>query len=166
MRAEEEIGRIERELMALGRHVSVGGIGDCTRPPGDGRLERSAYLLLSRIEVAGPLSIGELSDAFGLDASTVNRQTAAMSRSGLVERIADPAGGLARKFRATPEGLARLHRHRAWLTRGLERILTGWNDDDVRVLADSLARLNEGIELAQRRARPAGEPPADLAAEG
>lgn len=50
------------------------------------------------------MSIGQLSDAFGLDASTLNRQTAAMLRGNLVERIADPDGGIARKFRITAEG--------------------------------------------------------------
>ena len=57
------------------------------------------------------MSIGELSDAFGLDASTLNRQTAAAMRAGLVERIPDPDGGMARKFRITDEG-ARLPRRR------------------------------------------------------
>ncbi|MEO3785039.1 MarR family transcriptional regulator [Actinocorallia sp. B10E7] len=148
--ADEEIGRVERELMTLGRHASMGAIGDCARQPEEGRLERSAYILMSRIEASGPLSIGQLADAFGLDASTVNRQTAAMLRTGLVERIPDPDGGLARKFRITPEGLARLHHHRAWLTRGLRRVLTDWTDEDIRVLADVLTRFNESVEHVQR----------------
>ena len=109
---DEEIGRIEQEMMTLGRHASLGAIGDCARQPVAGRLERSAYILMSRIEASGPLSIGQLADAFGLDTSTINRQTAAMLRAGLVERIPDPDGGLARKFRITPEGLTRLHHHR------------------------------------------------------
>lgn len=154
--ADEEIGRIERELMVLGRHTSMGAVGDFARQPADGRLERSAYILMSRIETCGPSSIGQLADAFGLDTSTVNRQTAAMLRSGLVERIPDPDGGLARKFRITPEGLARLRRHRAWLTQGLERVLASWSDADIRSLADHLARLNESIERVQQEARTAG----------
>ena len=40
-------------------------------------LERSAYLVLRRLRIEGPMSIGELSEAFGLDNSTVHRQTAA-----------------------------------------------------------------------------------------
>ena len=56
------------------------------------RLERSAYTLLSRIDAQGPMSLGELSDALGLDVSTLNRQTAAMTKSGYVERVAGPRG--------------------------------------------------------------------------
>jgi predicted transcriptional regulator len=51
-----------------------------------GRLDRSACLLLSRIQAEGPMTIGGLSAAFGPDVSTLNRQTAAMLRAGIVER--------------------------------------------------------------------------------
>ncbi len=149
----EVIGRVERELMVIGRHSSMGAIGDCSRQPADGRLERSAYLLMSRIETCGPLSIGQLAEALGLDASTVNRQTAAMVRAGLVERIPDPEGGIARKFRITDQGLTRLHRHRAWLTTGLTRVLASWSDAEIRSLADHLIRLNDSIERVQRETR-------------
>jgi DNA-binding MarR family transcriptional regulator len=67
-------------------------------------LDRSAYVLLSRIRVQGPMSIGELGGAFGLDVSPLDRQTAAAVRAGLVERTPDPAGGIARKFRITGKG--------------------------------------------------------------
>src|SRR5688572_213137 len=80
---------IEYETMLLGRHTHM------TFPRvvrEDRRLDRSAYILLSRIRVEGPMSIRQLSDAFGLDQSTLNRQTSAILRDGLVERIPDPEG--------------------------------------------------------------------------
>ncbi|RBL85831.1 MarR family transcriptional regulator, partial [Streptomyces cavourensis] len=86
------LDRIERETMLLGRYMHL------LAPRAEWRLDRSAYILLSRIEVEGPMSISQLSEAFGLDASTLNRQTAAMLRAGVVERIPDPDGGIARKF--------------------------------------------------------------------
>ncbi|MEU3506033.1 MarR family transcriptional regulator, partial [Streptomyces hundungensis] len=76
------------------------------------RLDRSAYLLLCRIDTQGPMSIGQLADAFGLDTSTVNRQTAALLRCGLAERVMDPDGGMARKLRITDEGGRRLRADR------------------------------------------------------
>src|SRR6188472_1211030 len=60
---------VEYEQMLLSRHEVM--------RHRTGQLERSAYVLLSRIRLQGPMSIGELSEAFGLDASTLNRQTAA-----------------------------------------------------------------------------------------
>jgi DNA-binding MarR family transcriptional regulator len=141
----EGVGRLEYELMMLGRHSALAAVGDSAQSPGP-RLERSAYVLMSRIELAGPMSIGQLAEAFGLDVSTVNRQTAAMSRAGLVERIPDPDGGIARKFRITPAGLERLHLHRDYLLTGLRRVLAAWTPDEVGDLTRMLARLNASIE--------------------
>ena len=79
---EKEIIRLEHELMTLSRHPGMGAFAD-GRATSYGRLERSAYLLMSRIEQDGPMSIGQLSEAFRLDTSTVNRQTAAMLREAV-----------------------------------------------------------------------------------
>ena len=42
-------------------------------------LERSATVLLARLEAGGAMSIAELAEAFDLDVSTVHRQVAALS---------------------------------------------------------------------------------------
>ncbi|WP_370423792.1 MarR family winged helix-turn-helix transcriptional regulator [Streptomyces sp. QH1-20] len=111
-----------------------------------GVLDRSAYILLSRLHVQGPMSIGQLGEAFGLGVSTLNRQTAAAMRAGLVERIPDPDGGMARKFRITPEGELRLNEERTSNVSSLDRIMADWADEDVAALADYLERLNSDIE--------------------
>lgn len=136
--------------MVLGRHMTPVR----RRADVENHLDRSAYTLLSRLQVQGPMSIGELSEAFGLDASTLNRQTAAMVRSGLVERIADPDGGLARKFRVTREGQERLSADRAENVHGLQLVLQDWPDDDVALLAELLQRFNADIERRDGRAWP------------
>lgn len=120
----------------------------------DGVLERSAYILLSRIRVQGPMSIGELSDAFGLDTSTLNRQTAAAMRSGLVERIPDPQGGMARKFRITDLGARMLDEEREGLVRSLDQIMDDWSDEDIDAFAAFLRRFNTDIERIGGRPWP------------
>lgn len=117
-------------------------------------LERSAYILLSRIRVQGPMSIGQLGDAFGLDASTLNRQTAAAMRAGLVERIPDPEGGMARKFRITAEGERRLDEEREGAIHALEQIMADWSDEDIAAFADYLKRFNTDIERLDGRPWP------------
>ncbi|MEV0495360.1 MarR family winged helix-turn-helix transcriptional regulator [Streptomyces atratus] len=117
-------------------------------------LERSAYILLSRIRVQGPMSIGQLGDAFGLDASTLNRQTAAAMRAGLVERIPDPEGGMARKFRITAEGERRLDEEREGAIHTLEQIMADWSDEDIAAFADYLKRFNTDIERLDGRPWP------------
>jgi DNA-binding MarR family transcriptional regulator len=117
-------------------------------------LERSAYILLSRIRVQGPMTIGQLGDAFGLDASTLNRQTAAAMRAGLVERIPDPDGGMARKFRITAEGERRLDEEREGTIHTLDRIMADWSDEDIAAFADYLKRFNTDIERLDGRPWP------------
>ncbi|MFF1926152.1 MarR family winged helix-turn-helix transcriptional regulator [Streptomyces sp. NPDC058221] len=143
--------RVEYEQMLLGRHDLA-----CH---GGGRhkyalMERSAYILLSRIRVQGPMSNGELSEAFGLDASTLNRQTAAATRAGLAERIADPEGGMARKFRITDRGAALLDKERERVVRSLEQIMNDWPDEDIAAFAGYLKRFNSGIEQLSKRPWP------------
>ncbi|WP_436735738.1 MarR family winged helix-turn-helix transcriptional regulator [Streptomyces sp. BBFR102] len=142
---------VEYEQMLLSRHFSLHQRGGRRR---DGALERSAYILLSRLEVQGPMSIGELSDAFGLDASTVNRQTAAVLRTGMAERIPDPEGGMARKFRMTEAGARTLREEREGIVASLERVMADWPEEDVAAFADYLRRFNTGIERLDARPWP------------
>ncbi|MBY8859784.1 MarR family transcriptional regulator [Nocardia sp. CA2R105] len=121
---------------------------------GNGLLERSAYLLLSRIELAGPQSIRQFGDALRLDASTLNRQTRAMLRDRLVERIADPDGGIARKFQLTEAGRRRLHAARAVNVEGMTRVMADWSDEDITAFATYLRRFNMDIESLDGRAWP------------
>ncbi|QIX27268.1 winged helix-turn-helix transcriptional regulator [Nocardioides sp. JQ2195] len=145
---------IEFETMLLGRHLSP------VRRAADGEsyLDRSAYTLLTRLQAQGPMSIGQLSEAFGLDASTLNRQTAAMMRSGLVERIPDPDGGLARKFLVTEAGSKKLDAERASNVTGLQNVLQDWSPEDVAALATLLTRFNEVIERREGRSWPRSRP--------
>ena len=140
---------IEFETLVLGRHLSPP-----RRADGTTYLERSAYTLLNRLLDEGPMSIRQLSDAFGLDASTLNRQTAAMMRAGLVERISDPDGGLARKFLVTDAGRERVSAERASNVAGIERVMQDWSSEDVRTLATLIRRFNIDIEEREGRSWP------------
>jgi DNA-binding MarR family transcriptional regulator len=142
---------VEYEQMLLSRH------GFLSRGAGrrqGGVLDRSAYILLSRISMQGPMSIGELSDAFGLDASTLNRQTAAAMHAGLVDRIPDPGGGMARKFRLTDKGARTLEEEREGIVRSLDRVMNDWPDEDIAAFAAYLRRFNTDIEHLDGRPWP------------
>ncbi|MGW8667921.1 MarR family winged helix-turn-helix transcriptional regulator [Streptomyces niveus] len=142
---------VEYEQMLLSRHTYLNQKGGRRK---DGVLERSAYILLSRIRLQGPMSIGELSDAFGLDASTLNRQTAAVMRAGFVQRIADPDGGMARKFRITETGARVLDEEREGIVRSLDRVMTEWPEEDIAAFAAYLKRFNTDIERLAGRPWP------------
>ncbi|MFK0402027.1 MarR family winged helix-turn-helix transcriptional regulator [Microbacterium sp. NPDC090225] len=133
------IADIEYEQMLLSRYTIAQHRSD------DG-LDRSVYLVLGRIHVDGPMSIAELSEAFRLDVSTLQRQTGAALRAGFVERIADPDGGPARKFSLTDAGRERLTNVRERSVAALELILDDWSEEDVGQFADYLRRFNASIE--------------------
>ncbi|HET9168379.1 MAG TPA: MarR family transcriptional regulator [Actinospica sp.] len=143
---------IEFESMLLLRHVHMR-----VQRNNAGNLERSAYILLSRLRVQGPMSIGELSEAFDLDYSTLNRQTAALLRDGLAERIPDPVGGIARKFRLTEQGAERLELARAEIVSGLDQVLGSWSPEDLETFAGYLKRFNVDIERLSGRPWPRPE---------
>ncbi|MGW8481894.1 MarR family winged helix-turn-helix transcriptional regulator [Microbacterium sp. NPDC055903] len=137
------IADIEYEQMLQSRFAIA-------RQQHEGAIDRSIYTLLSKVNAQGPMSIAELSDALRLDASTLQRQTGAALKAGLVERIADPDGGVARKFALTETGLERMSASRERSIRALERILEDWTDAEIARFADDLHRFNVDIERYSR----------------
>ncbi|MBT2411649.1 winged helix-turn-helix transcriptional regulator [Streptomyces sp. ISL-12] len=149
MDARQAGGCIERELLILTRHMEM---ASPRRVRSGGALDRSAYVLLSRLEAQGPMSVPDLVEAFGLAPSTFTRQTTALLREGLVERTLDPNGSIARKFRITDEGRARLHADRDAIVAGLADVLGDWPADRLRRFIADLEQFNTDIE--QRTGRP------------
>lgn len=142
MRGREHLlEAISRELNLISR----GHLASRAR----GILERSAYLLLNRIDATGPMTARELADALQLEISTVTRQIAAMLRENVVERIPDPAGGLASKLRITPTGEAHLTADRELYRTSLAQVVTNWPDEKCEDLYRLLRALNESIEQLQ-----------------
>lgn len=148
--ADKATDLVEYETMLLGRHFTM----TARAMGGEGHLDNSSYVLLTRIRLEGPLSLRQLSETFGLDVSTLNRKTGALVRLGLLERISDAEGGIARKFRLTEEGHDLLDVERTTLIRGLDRLLADWDADDVAALAAYLKRFNTTIERLAGRPWP------------
>ena len=139
----DPIAAIEFETLAFARHITTAvGRARSDEPV----LEGSAYTLLSLIDAGGPSSIGTLSDITGLDASTLNRQTAALVRDGHVERILDPAGGIARVFKLTFAGQMALEMEQSQSRAALARTLAGWSKAEREELARVMRRFNDAIE--------------------
>ncbi|MEE1821834.1 MarR family transcriptional regulator [Streptomyces sp. BE20] len=140
---ERRLGELERELTLLSRHFVA------ARGPRIGQtLERSAYVLLTRLEAGEPLTLKELALTFHVGVSTVNRQVGAMLRAGLVQRIPDPAGGTARRFRPTALGLERLTADRAVSRAGTARLIeaSGWPEPQTERFLTLLVEFNRSIE--------------------
>ena len=141
--------RLVYEMTLLSRHFPTSVL----RRPGF-QLERSAYLLLIRLELDAPLSLRELSEAFQLDISTINRQVGSMLKQGLVERVPDPDGGIARKIRASAKGLELLASDRAQSREGIGSVVADWDAADVEQLSKLVARFNASIEAKENNPWP------------
>lgn len=146
------IDRIEYEAMLFGRHLVALPAGRSRRR--GGRLDQSAYTLLSLLDAGGPASLAELAVATGLDVSTLNRQTAALRHAGLAERFDDPDGGQARKLRLSDEGLRLLAEEREASQALLAELLADWPERDRTDLAELLGRYNRTIEERSGRRWP------------
>lgn len=145
------VERIEYEALIFGRQIS--------ELPGrsrrsNGVLDQSAYALLTLLEVQGPQSIGEMVVTTGLDPSTLNRQTSALLRNDYAVRIADPEGGLARKFQISETGLTLLHEERAATYRIVAKLTQDWAEEDQLIFANLLERFNRSVEHLSGRHWP------------
>lgn len=141
-----DIAGLENEMILLSRHALQRGRRQ--------ELDRSAYLLLGRLDLTPAMSLRELTAAVNLDGSTVNRQVGMLERKGLVERMADPDGGVARKIRPTTLGLKLLHADRESLREGLLLVVRDWPADRVRLLGQLLLEFNVGVESLEGRPWP------------
>ncbi|WP_280399009.1 MarR family winged helix-turn-helix transcriptional regulator [Nocardia carnea] len=149
------LARLVLEMTLLSRHHPA------ARRRTPFQLDRSAYLIMTRLQLGAPLSLRELAEAFGLDVSTINRQVAAMLDQDLVERVPDPDGGVARKIRPSDKGL-RLFESDLELQRGgVAAVLADWPDDEIELLVRLMERFNEGVEGLVRHPWPRPHRPAD-----
>ncbi len=137
----ESLTRLEYELTLFSRHY----LASAKYRPNQ-QLDRSAYLILVRLELDSPLSLAELAEAFRLDISTVNRQVGAVLKQGLVERVPDPDGGIARKIRPTAKGLQLLDLDRTQSRGGVAKVVAEWTNADIDQMSGMVARFNQSIE--------------------
>ena len=145
---DPRIAALEVELSLLARHHLRS-----TEHSGERLLDRSGYHLLGRLEL-GPLTLKQLAEAFSLDPSTVNRQVNALLRVGLVERVTDPEGAVAKVLTPTPKGLDLLHRDRAVVQQQVARVVESWSERDRSALTRLLEKLNTSIETLEGRPWP------------
>ncbi|MCW2494520.1 MarR family transcriptional regulator [Jatrophihabitans sp.] len=113
----------------------------CDLPPGHA-------WLLARLSSCGPLRIGALALALGIDASTITPQIQRLERDGLITRSPDPSDGRAALVAITPDGsrmLARLQRSRQAM---LKEKLQDWPAHERESVAAVIDRLASALAPA------------------
>lgn len=117
-------------------------------------LERSAYVLLCRLEHVAPMTLKEISEALGLDASTIHRQVAALLRHEHLEYARQAAGEVARRVTPSKAGLAALAETRTIFERGLDSVVGDWPESKKQQFVDLLMDFNLQVETLEGKAWP------------
>ncbi|MEO6704185.1 MAG: MarR family transcriptional regulator [Jatrophihabitantaceae bacterium] len=107
------------------------------------RLDRIALTVLGTLTHSGPSRLSTIADKCGFDPSTVSRQVADLEKAGLLVREVDPEDRRAILLKASRSGEQLLTRLAQGRRKRIERILTGWNIQDIETFGRLFARLNE-----------------------
>lgn len=109
-------------------------------------VEWSAHVLLKCLANEGPMRSSELADRIESDPSTVSRQVAGLVKDGLLERRADPVDGRACLLVLTAQADVVLSEHNDIRLQHFTRMLSDWNERDLRKFASLLARFTHDYE--------------------
>ncbi len=123
-------------------------------------VERATYHLLVHLVRGGPRRAVALAEDVHSDPSTISRQVSQLVKLGLVERTADPEDGRATLLAATAEGRRVFGENRRLRNEHLAALLSGWAEDDRRLLGELLTRFATDFENNHRNPEPADAPAA------
>ncbi|PZS12560.1 MAG: transcriptional regulator [Pseudonocardiales bacterium] len=115
-------------------------------------VEWSAHVVLKCLATGGPLRSSELAERIESDPSTVSRQVAALVKSGLIERRADPVDGRATLLVPTAKGEAVLSEHHEIRLQHFGNMLSNWSERDLHKFAALLRRFTDDYENANHDA--------------
>lgn len=136
-----QVDTIALELAVLARRLTAMTTYRKTR----GTLDRSLFLLLYQIWTRGQAGTKTLAREFGLNVSTVSRQSAALQRMGLISRVLDPSDRRAFLWEITETGLSELERCRMERVARVGELLLEWSEEDKRRFGELLGRFNRGF---------------------
>ena len=129
-----ELDRLRLVLLRLARSIRTNSAGEITP---------SQMAVLATLNNRGPRTIGQIAELEQVKPPSASKIVAALERTGLVEREADPDDRRCTVIAVTPSGRAHIERARAagrsWLAGRL---------DDLD--ADDLARLSVALPALER----------------
>lgn len=137
----QPVDELERSLTTLIRLLTLPRLHDRLARRAGQPIERSAYVVLARLERLGSSRVSNLADALGVDASTASRQLGALERSGYVRRGSERGDARAASLSLTPSGKRTLAAVRRVRREFLEELVGEWPESDVCECARQIGRL-------------------------
>lgn len=138
------LGELEREVGVMVRRIRrlISERARAVHP----ELQSSTYLMLTWLEVHGPMRASEIAGAFGIDKGAISRQVQHLLELGLVDRTPDPDDGRATLVSVTAAARTRLaevkETNRAWLDDKLHDL----PDEELAQFVALLSRYNAALD--------------------
>lgn len=134
---------------------------------GDPVLDRTAFLLLSRLAHGDAMTMGEIAELLDLTPSTTTRRVAPLADAGLIRRDRHPDSHRTVVVTITDAGRARVATVRRARVETLRETFRDWHPDELLTLAEAMDRLIGTLStelthddgFADRHLRSAGRPP-------
>jgi DNA-binding MarR family transcriptional regulator len=140
------VGDIERAVSSIVAWATRNDVHQETMRRARCALPRGHTWLLARLASSGPVRLGDVAAALGIDNSTLTPQVQRLESEGLVARQPDPTDRRAALLGVTPAGrrlLDRLHSTRRAM---FDELLADWSERDRVQAAKVLARLADRLE--------------------
>ncbi|TGB01103.1 MarR family winged helix-turn-helix transcriptional regulator [Halobacillus salinus] len=134
--SDESVELIERQITDFVRRIVM-------TEQREGRMERSAYILLRQLSTYGPAGVKALAENLQLDISTVSRQASALVEKDYVEKLPNPDDKRSYFYKITELGSEELEGNRRERFERLEEMLEGWTEEEQETFGRLLKRYNE-----------------------
>jgi DNA-binding MarR family transcriptional regulator len=135
---DDTFEKIEHEIALLVRLTTA-------LSPKLGELDRSGYILLSKLDNSNPLAINVIAEELKLDVSTASRQIARLEAKGFIKRFPDQKNGRTSLIEITLKGKEVFHRVKQARNNAYAEILRDWSHEELENLNTALARLNQAL---------------------
>ncbi|HEX7463621.1 MAG TPA: MarR family winged helix-turn-helix transcriptional regulator [Actinomycetota bacterium] len=139
------LAKVEEAFIGFASRSTLTRLRERIAAQAGGVIDPAGYPMLGRIRAWGPLRITDLAERVGLDVSTASRRVGDLERAGLVKHVADPDDRRAHLLEVTPKGKRTLARFREAHHALLDEALTEWSPEEIRALADVLARFTSAL---------------------
>lgn len=114
---------------------------------GDPALDRTTYLLLSRLADGAPMTMGEIAEQLDITPPTATRRVAPLVEAGLVRRERHPDSHRTVVITITDAGRARVSAVQQARVETLRETFRDWHPDEVDTLAEVLDRLTDTLAV-------------------
>lgn len=140
-----ELFRLGASRKVHARQTAMAGVG----------VSQPGYVLLGRLDEAGPLALTDLAARADMDLGATSRQVKALEADGLVERGPRAGDGRVSEVRLTTAGRRVRRAVAAVQDRHMADVLAGWSEEDKAAFAALLDRFV--TDLRAVRLRPADQ---------